>query len=180
MVYLRIVAGQHHSEVFYRIVPHLDIVCNSAFKEGYVLIDHRNRVDECHTVDGLTGLAVEQHFTLPWLIQPRHEAQDGALAATRGAYQSDALASLDFQREVTDDGRQVTVVAEGDVAQFYLTCQFGHIWQFVIGRQTQFSAFRLTVGHLLDALDRRVDPQSGLYAGNSPDDGIDGLVDKSL
>ena len=81
---------------------------------------------------------------------------------------------------MTDDGGQTAVVAEGDIAQFYLTCQFGHIWQFVIGRQTQVSTFLAAIGHLLDALDGRIDSQSGLYAGNSPDDGIDGLVDKSL
>ena len=91
---------------------------------------------------------------------------------------------------MADDGRQAAVVAEGDVAQFYLACQFDHVGQFIAKqsggaervtvRQTQVGALRLTVRHLLDALDRRVDSQSGLYAGNSPDDGIDGLVDESL
>ena len=69
MVYLRIVAGQHHSKVFYRLVPHLDIVCNGALKERHILIDHRHGVDESHAVDGAAGLAVEEHLALPGLIQ---------------------------------------------------------------------------------------------------------------
>ena len=58
-MYLRIVAGQHHGKVLYRLVPHPDVVCNSALKERHVLIDHRDRVDESHAVYLLAGLAVE-------------------------------------------------------------------------------------------------------------------------
>ena len=72
------------------------------------------------------------------------------------------------------------VVAEGDVAQFYLSCQFCHVGQVVARRQTQVWTLLSAVGHLLDALDRRTEPEKGLYAGYGSIDGIDGLVNKSL
>ena len=93
--------------------------------EGHILVDHRNRVDKRHAVDLLAGLAVEQHLSLPWLIQSGHEAQHRALATAGRTYQGDALTSLDLQREMFEDRWQVAVVAEGDVAQLYLACQFG-------------------------------------------------------
>ena len=81
---------------------------------------------------------------------------------------------------MAEDGWLAAVIAEGDVAEFYLACQFGYVGQFIAGRQAQFSTFLTTVCHFFDALDRRIDSQSGLYAGNTPDDGINGFIDESL
>ncbi len=180
LVYLRVVAGQYHGEVFYRLVPHLHVVGNRPLEERHVLVDHRDGVDEGHAVDSLARLAVEEHLALPGLIEARHEAQYGALAASRRSDQGDALARLDLHREVTDDRGQRTVVTEGDVTQLYLARQLGHIGQLIAFRQAQVCALLATVGHILDALDRRVKSHKGLYAGYGSVDGIDGLVDQSL
>ena len=40
MMYLSIVASQHHGEIFNRLIPHLDIVCNGALEERHILINY--------------------------------------------------------------------------------------------------------------------------------------------
>jgi len=90
------------------------------------------------------------------------------------------LTGPDLQREVVEDGRKAAVVAEGDVAQFYLACQFGHIRQITGGGKIQPGGFITKVGHFLDALNRRMDPQYEYNAVDSLVDGKNGLIHESL
>ena len=57
---------------------------------------------------------------------------------------------------MVEDGWQAAAVAEGDIAQLYLSRQFRYIWQIVAFRQAQLCAFLTNVGHVLDTLDARV------------------------
>ena len=57
---------------------------------------------------------------------------------------------------MVEDGWQAAVVAEGDIAQLYLSRQFRYIRQIVAFRQAQLCAFLTKVSHVLDTLDARM------------------------
>ena len=104
-----------------------------------------------------TGADVEHTlFRIRLLAAHADGIDEVRLATARRTYQSYALTRLDLQREVFKNRWQVAVVAEGNVAQLYLTRQFGNIGHIIVFRQAQLCAFLTTVGYFLDALDARV------------------------
>ena len=67
--YLCVVAGYHHREIFYRWIPHADVLRHRIVEEYHVLVDDGHRVCQFLVRDGLDGSAVKQYLSTPRLIE---------------------------------------------------------------------------------------------------------------